>query len=75
MSKEQGPQPQAGDATGRDCRQPPTALRLGTVRRIGGGDMSREQVPREAGMRPLAIAAGRRQRAGSNSADGSEAAA
>ncbi len=37
--------------------------------------MSREQGPREAGMRPPAIAAGRRQWPCSNYDDGTEAAA
>ena len=35
--------------------------RVEVVFAIGGGDMSREQGPREAGMRPAANAAGRRQ--------------
>jgi hypothetical protein len=35
--------------------------------------MSREQGPRYAGMRPAAIAAGRRQRFGLNHDDGTEA--
>jgi hypothetical protein len=37
--------------------------------------MSREQGPRYMGMRPAAIAAGRRQRLGLNHKDGTEAAA
>jgi hypothetical protein len=37
--------------------------------------MSREQGPRYTGMRPAAIAAGRRQRLGLNHNDGTEAAA
>ncbi len=37
--------------------------------------MSREQGPRSTGMRPAAIAAGRRQRLGPNRNDGTEAAA
>ncbi len=37
--------------------------------------MSREQGPRAAGMRPAAIAAGRRQCVGLNLNDGTEAAA
>ena len=36
--------------------------------------MSREQGPRHAGMRPAAIAAGRRQQFGLNYNDGTEAA-
>jgi len=43
MSREQGPQPQDGDATDRDCRRTPTARVLELALRIGGGGMSREQ--------------------------------
>jgi hypothetical protein len=45
MSREQGPQPQDGDATGRDCRLTPIAGRSESQPRFGGGGMSREQGP------------------------------
>ena len=37
MSKEQGSQLQAGDATGRDCRRTPTVLMVDPTQWIGGG--------------------------------------
>ena len=56
------PPPLAGRGNDRGAERP-------------GGGMSREQGPRIAGMRPAAIAAGRRQHLRSNHDDGSEAVA
>ena len=72
MSREQGPGA-SRDATARDWRQPPTVHTLEPAQWNGRGGMSRKQGPREAGMRPAAIAAGRRRCAGSKCDDGSEA--
>ena len=72
MSREQGPR--EGDATVRDCRRTPTVARRSCENGDGGGGMSREQGPRK-GMRPSAIAAGRRQELFMSCGSGTEAAA
>ena len=54
--------PRSGDATGRDCRRPPTAPKLAPRLRNGGGGMSLGAGAPRSGDATRANAAGRRQR-------------